>query len=191
MCVASRSVCAAVHTRPKSGSYLVQVVEPRFYSPELVVPHLASTCRVCRAWRESSVRSSLSLSPLYFEKMGHFILATLPPPQAAFPPAAPMAMFVASATPRHPWGVGCRYRRSLVGRAAAGDGAGDRSEGKHPEQKAGFRPPAPLEDDGFTVNIAELQDLVDSGENLCSLHTTGSVVVAALPPPTPLRERQV
>ena len=35
---------------------------------------------------------------------------------------------------------------------------------EHSEQKAGFKPPLPLEDDGFQVDMTELQDLVESGE---------------------------
>ncbi len=99
--------------------------------------------------------------------MGHLGLATLPLPRAAFTPP-PTPFFEASALPRHRARssvVGCRYRRPLVERAAAGNGGGERSEGRHSEQKDGFRPPSPLEDDGFAVNIAELQDLVESGES--------------------------
>lgn len=35
---------------------------------------------------------------------------------------------------------------------------------QHPEQKTGFKPPLPFEDDGFQVDMTVLQDLVDSGE---------------------------
>lgn len=113
---------------------------------------------------------SLSLSPFSIQTMGHFGLVMLPPSQAVLPPP-PMSMFVASPTmPRHSpprWSAGYRYRsRPLAERAADSDGKGARSEGQHSEQRAGFRPPAPLEDDGFRVNIADLQDLVDSGEGI-------------------------
>lgn len=141
---------------------------PQFVTPQREGRHLqpatgdALSCRCC--FLPGVVRVSLPLAASS-ETMGHLGLAALPPPQAAFAPS-PMALFAASAMPRHSrWSVGFRYRRPIVEHAAAaGDGGGDRSEGKHSEQKDGFRPPAPLEDDGFAVNVAELQDLVDSGE---------------------------
>lgn len=44
------------------------------------------------------------------------------------------------------------------------DGGGN--QGVHSEQKAGFQPPSPLEDDGHRVDMSSLQDLVDSGESI-------------------------
>lgn len=41
--------------------------------------------------------------------------------------------------------------------------ASEGSGGTYSEQKAGFQPPSPLEDDGHRVDISSLQDLVDSG----------------------------
>lgn len=55
--------------------------------------------------------------------------------------------------------------RGARGLTASRSGAGGEGEGeKHPEQKTGFRPPLPLEDDGFQVDMTALQDLVDAGE---------------------------
>lgn len=68
----------------------------------------------------------------------------------------------------------CRRRTSrrstcLFGGAAAtltNDGLASGGDGQpqHPEQRAGFRPPSPLVDDGHVVDLSSLQDLLDSGE---------------------------
>ena len=40
------------------------------------------------------------------------------------------------------------------------------AETQHSEQRTGFRPPAPLEEDGHAVDLLSLQDLLDSGEHV-------------------------
>lgn len=53
---------------------------------------------------------------------------------------------------------------AAVEQLPASDGDDGRNEGVHSEQKIGFQPPPPLEDDGHRVDMSSLQDLVDSGE---------------------------
>lgn len=75
--------------------------------------------------------------------------------------------------------------------AGGGGGGGGGGEGVHSEQKTGYQPPSPLEDDGYVVDLALLQDLFDSGErgtrvgnltrreSACIARTVVEVVAAA------------
>ncbi|CAM9526905.1 unnamed protein product [Ectocarpus sp. 6 AP-2014] len=47
--------------------------------------------------------------------------------------------------------------------AGGGGGGGGGGEGVHSEQKTGYQPPSPLEDDGHVVDLSLLQDLLESG----------------------------
>ncbi|CAN0089574.1 unnamed protein product [Scytosiphon promiscuus] len=67
----------------------------------------------------------------------------------------------------------CQHRkhaRSRTGAAATAATAAEREQSpgngvgsEHSEQKTGFQPPPPLDDDGWVVDMASLEDLVDSG----------------------------
>ncbi|CBJ30977.1 conserved unknown protein [Ectocarpus siliculosus] len=59
-------------------------------------------------------------------------------------------------------------RRGIAAVAAAVEqqpagGGGGGGEGVHSEQKTGYQPPSPLEDDGHVVDLSLLQDLLESG----------------------------
>lgn len=59
-----------------------------------------------------------------------------------------------------------RHRPTAVLAANPGSEAKPGSKGsvEHSEQRSGFQPPPPVEDDGHVVDMSSLQDLVDSGE---------------------------
>ena len=54
-------------------------------------------------------------------------------------------------------------RRTSSSGSSSDDSAG--GEAQHSEQRLGFRPPAPLEEDGHVVDLLSLEDLFDSGEH--------------------------
>lgn len=60
------------------------------------------------------------------------------------------------------------YLAAAAAEQNANDGGDGRNQGLHSEQKAGFQPPSPLDDDGHRVDLSSLQDLLDSGEDIYS-----------------------
>lgn len=82
---------------------------------------------------------------------------------------------------------GLEIRKRASGIVVCADNTGHdklQDQERHSEQRNGFQPPPPLEDDGYIVDLDSIQDLFDSGDLPAWCMTVSTVQCAGVLQPT-------